>query len=190
MSMRMTTGRLLTPLAVGVAVVALAGGFSRMHAAAAKPHAAGQPSKHRVAVAHAVAAPHPEPSYLPPGATRTFAGPHPRFGGTWIYSYSLPGPANAGSGLIPVTNLEVIETPASTAQPPPADQYYGEQQVDIAGHIGSLSFPRNDYGIFRVDWTDGSKVYTVMVNRGDTGASGVSGVSADELLKVARSMGT
>jgi hypothetical protein len=188
MNIRPPSGRLLAPLAVAVAVVALAGGVTRLQTAP-KPPAAGQLSKQRVVVVPAATA-HREPSYLPAGATRTFAGPHPRFTDTWIYAYALPGLANAESGQTPATSLTVTEMPGSTIQPPPADEYYGEQVVDVNGHSGSLSYPKSGYGGFRVDWTDGSTVYTILVNRLDTGASGISGVPADELLKVARSVGT
>lgn len=179
----------LLPLSSAAAIIAIVAASVGLEQHALHRAAASEvPQRPKAVALRAASATHPEPSYLPPGAQRAFAGAHPRFTDTWIYSYTLPGPANAGAGLVPAVNLDVLEVPGSETQQPPADQYYGEEQRSVGGHAAVLSFPKNGYGSFRIDWTNGSSVFTVRVDRLDTGAAGVSGISTDELLKVARSM--
>jgi hypothetical protein len=141
------------------------------------------------------------PSYLPPGSTlaNTSRGDDPPF---VEKEYQLPGAANADTvppGGIDDTNLYAVHpatvitvTYAPEVNAVPAEIVAGSEfshvtPAVVGGHPGFVTTAKNGLGVVRIDWVDDAGYHIVMCERLKT-VDGVSGVTADELLKVASSL--
>ncbi|HEU0131308.1 MAG TPA: hypothetical protein VFQ85_10010 [Mycobacteriales bacterium] len=139
------------------------------------------------------------PKYLPPGAvedTGTNGRPDYPEGTMWF----LPGAANAntippggGGDLLtthPETELDVSFARGILTLPDllPGDDWYSVTPTTVAGLPAVLTAPHaGPWGIVRVDWVDSMGYHTVMCDRKKT-PEGISGISPEELLKVAASL--
>jgi len=137
------------------------------------------------------------PRYLPPGATQgDDTSRHD--GGVLVSSYRLSGSANADTRSTerhgtpehhPPTVLTLLQSAGDKVAAPPADPEYARvSEVDINGAAGRLSEPLDGYGAYRVEWSDGESIFTLLSPRLHTGRTGMSGITTEELLKVARSV--
>lgn len=156
------------------------------------------------------------PSWLPPGASLISAGPLPTFPGVTLStpqpthaSYSLPGPANTNtinqapaaptlaqitSGLYhPATILGIEFAAGVKSIPPPfGNGFPGEvnDNVTIRGFSGLLSHPDpsvDPYGVVELMWIDPQGLHIVSCQSMQT-ASGTSGLSTADMLRVANSL--
>jgi hypothetical protein len=143
------------------------------------------------------------PSYLPAGATLVQAignEPDARFREN---HYQLAGAANANtipaSGLDDsnvltahtATTLTVTFVPGLSVVPDvPADpEFINVTPVEIGGVPAVLTTAKNGLGVQRIDWVDAAGYHIVMCERLST-VDGISGVPADELVKIAASLYT
>jgi hypothetical protein len=143
------------------------------------------------------------PAYLPPGATLAgSADPLPEFPEAIENLYQLPGAANANTippGGIdetnmytahPATRISVFFTPYTKVLPMPLmtdPEYEDNRPVLVAGLPAVLATPKRGFGGGRLDWVDAEGYHVVMCAQLDT-VEGVSGVEADELLRIAESL--
>jgi hypothetical protein len=127
-----------------------------------------------------------EPGWLPAGATlftRTSVGTNNR---GVLLIYSLPGAANTN----PAAQLQVSTIPGIVNPPPPyTDPAHGVlgESVTVSGVPGTLVYPQNGLGTWRVSWLTGTNLHTVSVERLQ-GPYGTSGIDRGDLLRVADSI--
>ncbi|RJS44818.1 hypothetical protein D4739_00220 [Nocardioides cavernaquae] len=128
---------------------------------------------------------------------------------SWMYDngvvhheYRLAGPANADTAtpealaanprslaVHPATYLTVDFNPGVGKFEVPADPAFSNiETVDVHGVMGQLTTMKNGLGVIRLDWVDVAGNYrTVMVDRLKT-SDGLSGLSAQQILAVGRSV--
>jgi hypothetical protein len=104
----------------------------------------------------------------------------------WHVAYRIAGAVNEGR---PNTTVTLVTRPGSFAELPPADATWANERVVVGGQEYLLGHPIGDnpYGVYRVDWTDGTTAYTLMCERLNR-SGGISGLAWDELKKMAFSV--
>jgi hypothetical protein len=154
------------------------------------------------------------PSYLPAGATVLSTSPlhgapnlaanNPASSAQTIgqvRTWSLGGAANSSTipagGSTPLnqdsihqsTELQLVFEPGVTQLPslPIDPKYFDMSTVSIGGNSAVLSVDKTGIGNVRIDWVDGAGYHILMCDRLRTD-QGLSGLSADDLVKVASSL--
>ena len=106
-------------------------------------------------------------SYLPTGSSVVSSGP---LGNATHTVISLPAepqlaplPAEIWSAPTPLhlPSVDVVEQPGATIMAPGADQYFDADQGTLGSLQAQWSYPKNGYGPYRVDVTDGTHVWTL-----------------------------
>lgn len=184
------------------AVVAPADVSAPTDSAAEPRKPAAAPTRAAAVIAADLTDTHLTPGFLPRGSVLSRQGS--TFRNNWAMVYSLPGSANSdeqpgdsgsfvGAGPAhPATTLQIVMLPQSVStlnRDAVDNRLYDIRAVDIRSSAGTLVTPRNGYGTERVDWVSGGVAYEVSCQRLDTLGEGTSGVSSEELLKVARGIG-
>lgn len=115
--------------------------------------------------------------YLPPGVAVL---PDQRIdsGGTDV-QHTFFGVGTDGHGTI-----QLITRPGAAVEVYPADGFTATGVIHQRGMTYYESYPRTSFGTFRLDWTDGHFVYSLMVDRLNL-PNGPSGVPYDELKRMA-----
>lgn len=140
------------------------------------------------------------PTVLP--AIASLKGSWTLSGGQVHHEYRLAGSANSDTATAealernpesravhPATYLTVDFIPQVGDLQIPADPAYNNiTTVDVNGAEGKLTIAKNGLGVIRLDWIDAQGNYhVVMSERLDT-SDGVSGLAADQILAVGRSV--
>jgi hypothetical protein len=128
------------------------------------------------------------PTWLPAGAelkARSTFSPL----GSAVLSYQLAGAANAGQGTNGILQVWVKPDADGKAQLSSSNRTDGNGYLprSVNGHPAVLTVPVNGVGGFSVQWVSAKRLLTVSMARHQT-ARGISGISVDDLLKVASSI--
>jgi hypothetical protein len=127
-----------------------------------------------------------EPGWLPPGAkliAQTTTGTNNK---GVLLIYTLSGAANANpSAQLQVSSIPDIVNPPAPFTDPKAG-IVGES-VTVSGVPATLVHPSNGLGTWRVTWLTGTTYHSVSDEHLQT-PQGISGITADELLRVANSI--
>lgn len=116
-------------------------------------------------------------------------------------SFTLPGSVNART--IPAEGVTqenfrnvhietVLRVSVQTGQSLPmkaTPEFYDIKEIEFNGHSATLVHAKNGLGNYRVTWTSGVNQYAVSCDRLNT-LEGLSGLSSDDLVRVAASLGT
>ncbi len=123
-------------------------------------------------------------------------------GGSVYHEYRLAGPANADTAtpealendpksraVHPATYLTVDFVPKVGTFEVPADPAFNNtEKVDVNGSVGTLTTSKNGLGVIRLDWVDAAGNYHVVMTERLNTSDGLSGLSADQILAVGRSV--
>lgn len=139
------------------------------------------------------------PAWLPEGVESK--GVIRTVSGALEQSFSLPGAINART--IPAEGVTkenfrdvhietVLRVSVLTGQSLPVranPEYNIIKELQFNGHSATLIYAKNGLGNYRVIWTSGNNQYTVSCSRLNT-LEGISGLSPEDLVRVAASLGT
>jgi hypothetical protein len=128
------------------------------------------------------------PNWVPEGAVLKARSTFSSVGNA-VLSYQLAGAANAHAGTSGL--LQVWITPDadgkakfSSSNPSPDHGYVVRT---VSGHRAILTVPMKGLGGFSVQWVAGKQLLTVSMARDKTPA-GITGISVDDLMRVAQSI--
>jgi hypothetical protein len=124
------------------------------------------------------------PHYLPPGVSRAQTSTPFQNAAVEDTAFTIDGRQNSSS---PPSSIQFLSRPGSDVEPVPGDGFTKTATFTNAGTTYFGAFPVTGFGNYRLDWTDGQYVYTLMVDRLNK-TDGVSGVDFGELKKMAYSV--